>query len=326
MSLAPIDSAADPKGAPFVTQFLPSLTASLMLQTHCGSMGLGAKPGDQIKNVWATSLGDPWKILDRLQLSGLAVVGTRLPSHASLVFVSQVLSDLKRAGLIVVSGLAYGIDAQVHRVALSHRIPTVAVLAGGLDRIYPSNHESLARDIVEQGGVLISEQPLGKRARKSDFLRRNRIIAGWARATWIVEAPFKSGAMNTAAWARGFERDLYVTPSHPADPTMEGNRWLLSEGRALPVTEARSFGSTWPELAATDVSVPLIPSRKIDGLEKQVLSEIQWMASRHGEVRVMDLECWALEGGCGFLELQKTLKKLEKNGHIVSQHGELLPL
>jgi DNA processing protein len=162
----------------------------------------------------------------------VGVVGCRAATPAGRSFAERLAEELVEAGLVVVSGLARGIDAAAHRGALGARGRTVAVLGSGLDLVYPPEHEGLAERIAATG-ALVSEFPLGCRPWKSNFPRRNRVIAGWARALVVVEAGSRSGALSTARAALDEGRDVMAVPGHPLEPQAEGANALLRDGAAL---------------------------------------------------------------------------------------------
>lgn len=152
----------------------------------------------------------------------VAVVGTRQVSPYGRQACELFCEALARAGVAIVSGLARGVDAIAHRVAVEQGAPTVAVLAGGIDQIYPRENQRLAQQIMEQG-CLVSEYPVGIPARRDYFPRRNRILSGLARATLVVEAGTGSGALHTANWAFEQGRDVFAIPgsifSHQSSAT-----------------------------------------------------------------------------------------------------------
>ncbi len=170
----------------------------------------------------------------------IAVVGTRNPS----VYGEKIAYDLAEAlaarGVIVVSGLAFGIDAISHFAAASLEKPTVAVLASGLFDITPSTHHRLSEKILEQGGTLISEYPPSDPAFPVRFLQRNRIIAGLCEATVVIEAGEKSGARVTARLANEYNRDVYALPGDITRPQSQGCLQLISDG-AIPILGISQF-------------------------------------------------------------------------------------
>ena len=168
-------------------------------------------------------------------LRTVAIVGARNASAAGQRMTQLLAGDLAERGYVVVSGLARGIDAAAHKASLSGG--TVAVLAGGLDRIYPDENIPLARSIIEAGGALVSEMPLGWPPRAQDFPRRNRIVSGMSLGVVVVEAAKKSGSLITARLALEQDRDVFAVPGSPLDPRAEGGNHLIQEGAKL-VTSA----------------------------------------------------------------------------------------
>jgi DNA processing protein len=162
-----------------------------------------------------------------------AVVGTRRPSSAAAAQAYDLGREFGLAGLSVVSGMALGIDALAHRGNIEGGAPTVAVLGCGPDQAYPVSNRDLARRIVANGGVLLSEYPPGTAPFKWNFPARNRIIAGLARGVVIVEAPEHSGALITAQFALDFGRDVLVGSAGAASPLGAGTRKLLDQGARL---------------------------------------------------------------------------------------------
>jgi DNA processing protein len=169
----------------------------------------------------------------------VAMVGSRNASGAGLKFTQMIARELGEAGFVVVSGLARGIDAAAHKASLA--IGTVAVLAGGQDRIYPAEHASLLDAILPEGAAL-SEMPLGWEPRASDFPRRNRLISGLSLGVVIVEAAKRSGSLITARCALEQGREVFAVPGSPLDPRAEGTNGLIKQG-ATPVTETADIVS-----------------------------------------------------------------------------------
>ncbi|GJD70617.1 hypothetical protein MMMDOFMJ_3568 [Methylobacterium gnaphalii] len=173
--------------------------------------------------------------LEALRKPALAVVGSRNASAAGLTLTERLARGLGDAGLVVVSGLARGIDASAHKASLA--TGTVAVLAGGHDRIYPSNHIALVESILAAGGALVTEMPMGWEPRGRDFLRRNRVISGLGLGTLVVEAARRSGSLITARYALEQGRAVFAALGSPLDPRAEGTNDLIRQGATL-VAEA----------------------------------------------------------------------------------------
>ncbi len=170
-------------------------------------------------------------VLDRPMI---AVVGARNASAAGIKLAGRLARELGEAGLVVVSGLARGIDAAAHRATLA--IGTVAVLAGGHNRIYPPENVELAGALLAQGAAL-SEMPLDWEPRAHDFPRRNRLISGLAVGVLVIEAARRSGSLITTRLALEQGREVFAVPGSPLDPRAEGCNSLLKQGATL-VTEA----------------------------------------------------------------------------------------
>ncbi|MBJ6986207.1 DNA-processing protein DprA [Devosia sp. MC521] len=159
------------------------------------------------------------------------IVGARNASSAGIKMTRLLTEGLGQAGFTVVSGLARGIDAAAHWAALE--TGTVGVLAGGLDRIYPREHLQLAEKIVDGGGALVSEMPMGWEPRAQDFPRRNRLVSGLSLGVVVVEAAKRSGSLITARLALEQNRDVFAVPGSPLDPRAEGGNLLIQQGARL---------------------------------------------------------------------------------------------
>jgi DNA processing protein len=168
--------------------------------------------------------------VELLHRSTVAVVGARIASAGGQRFARGLAADLGREGLVVISGLARGIDAEAHRGALP--FGTVAVLGGGVDDIYPPEHAGLY-DEIAQAGCVVSENEPGRTAVARDFPRRNRIIAGLSRAVVVVEAELRSGSLITARLAAEQGREVLAVPGSPLDPRAKGTNDLIRQGAAL---------------------------------------------------------------------------------------------
>jgi DNA processing protein len=161
----------------------------------------------------------------------VAVVGTRHVTPYGRQAAEHFCEALATAGVAIISGLARGVDAIAHRVALEHGAATVAVLAGGIDQVYPRENAGLAERIVAQG-CLVSEYPIGIPARRDYFPRRNRILSGLARATLLIEAGEGSGALHTANWAFEQGRDVFAVPGSIFSRQSQGTNQLIRENTA----------------------------------------------------------------------------------------------
>ncbi|PIU98348.1 DNA-protecting protein DprA [Candidatus Wolfebacteria bacterium CG03_land_8_20_14_0_80_40_12] len=163
----------------------------------------------------------------------IAIVGTRKATTEGRAIAKKIAQQLAEIDIVVVSGLAMGIDAASHEGALLGNGPTMAVLACGLDTIYPRQNENLARKILARGGAIISEYPIGSASFPSQFLERNRIISGLSAATVIIEAPERSGSLATANWAAEQGREIFVVPGPINHPNYKGSHKLIRDGARL---------------------------------------------------------------------------------------------
>ena len=189
-----------------------------------------------------------------LQRPGVALVGSRNASAAGMKFTARLARELGEADFTVVSGLARGIDTAAHEASLE--TGTVAVLAGGLDEIYPPQNIPLARRITERGAI-VSEMPLGWVARARDFPRRNRLVSGLSLGTVVVEAARRSGSLITARFANEQGRLVFAVPGSPLDPRAEGGNHLIREGATLCAEAAHVIEALQPlRQRELDLSLP----------------------------------------------------------------------
>lgn len=168
----------------------------------------------------------------------VAVVGTRRCSEYGRRATEEIVADLAKAKVTIVSGLAKGIDTYAHKTALEHNANTIAVLGTGLDdaSIYPQRNKKLAHEIINSGGILLSEYEPETPGYQSNFPERNRIVAGLSEAVLAVEAPLKSGTMITAKLGRQYKKDVYAVPGSIFSRLSEGCNKLILSG-AMPATK-----------------------------------------------------------------------------------------
>ncbi len=178
----------------------------------------------------------------------VGIVGSRNASATGLVFTERLARGLAEAGYVIASGLARGIDVKAHMASLD--TGTVAVLAGGHDHIYPSEHEGLARRICGQG-ALISEMPLGWEPRAREFPRRNRIVSGLSLGVVVVEASRRSGSLITARFANEQGRDVFAVPGSPLDARAEGTNDLIRQGATLCTSAEDVIAALAPRLGGS---------------------------------------------------------------------------
>ncbi len=175
--------------------------------------------------------GDPFLNCPKV----ISIVGTRHATEYGRKIIDQFISVLSERGykIIVVSGLAYGIDIHAHKSAIRAGIPTVAVMGHGLETVYPSMHTAIAKEMIENKGGLVSDFLSNSPIERTNFLRRNRIIAGLSDLTIVVESAKKGGALVTADIANSYNRDVFAFPGKVGDPYSEGCHFLIKSNRAV---------------------------------------------------------------------------------------------
>ncbi|MCX6728748.1 MAG: DNA-processing protein DprA [Candidatus Saccharibacteria bacterium] len=216
----------------------------------------------------------------------VAIVGSRRPTAYGKEVTYRIANDLASRGIIIVSGMALGVDAIAHRAAMDAGGITLAVLANSVDIVYPANHKQLATDIVKNGGAIISEYEPVTQARDFQFLERNRIVSGLSDAVIVTEAAARSGTLSTVMHALGQGREVFVVPGNITSPLSVGCNNLIKQG-AHPITCAEDV----IEIIAPDMLRPqaslalgsnpseskiieLLLSGIRDGDELQTLAEI----------------------------------------------------
>lgn len=187
----------------------------------------------------------------------VAIVGTRKPTKYGKEVTERIAFELAHRGIVIVSGLALGVDGLAHRAALDAGGTTIAVLGNGLPAIYPSTHRQLADDIVRQGGALLSEYPENDPAYPAHFLERNRIVSGLADAIVITEAAQRSGTLNTAMHAMEQGKEVFVVPGPITSPMSLGCNSLLKQGATPLLSSDDVVDIIAPSLRAPQASLAL---------------------------------------------------------------------
>jgi DNA processing protein len=174
------------------------------------------------------------------QVKVLAVVGTRKVTESGKEICDHILSGFQGEPIVIVSGLAYGVDTQAHKSSLKYGLKTIGVLAHGLDRLYPGANRSLAKTMLQQGG-LVTDFRSKTKPDAQNFPKRNRIIAGLADATIVIESATKGGSLITADIANGYNRDVFAVPGRPDDKYSKGTNFLIRTNRAALIESARDI-------------------------------------------------------------------------------------
>lgn len=254
----------------------------------------------------------------------VGLVGARNASSAGVKMTRLLAGDLGAAGYTIISGLARGIDAAAHKASLD--TGTIAVLAGGLDSIYPAENIPLAHEILDAGGALLTEMPLGWEPRARDFPRRNRLVSGLSLGIVVVEAAQRSGSLITARLALEQDRDVFAVPGSPLDPRAEGGNALIKQGAHL-VTSAADIiavlGAADPARTAlfdqdwTPALTPDLPPPTPDDQSRLLV------ALSATPVAVDDL---VAQSGLPAATVQMLLLELDLAGRIEWSSGQLVAL
>lgn len=173
----------------------------------------------------------------------ISIIGTRNNTDYGRQVTEELINELQSFQVLIISGLAYGIDAIAHKAAVQNNLPTIGVLAHGLDIIYPSAHASLAKQMLQNGGLL-TEFKKDTLPDKHNFPRRNRIVAGMADATIVIETAIKGGSMITAELANGYNRDVFAFPGKVSDSKSTGCNHLIKSNKAILITDAAQLIET----------------------------------------------------------------------------------
>jgi DNA processing protein len=171
----------------------------------------------------------------------VAIIGTRNHTDYGKQVTEKLVKELAAQKVLVVSGMAFGIDATAHKSAYKNNLPTVGVLAHGLDQIYPPEHSNLARDILKHSGGLLTEFRSNTKPDKHNFPTRNRIVAGMSDATIVIETGIKGGSMITAELANGYNKDVFAIPGKVTDQKSTGCNHLIKSNKAMLLTDAQEL-------------------------------------------------------------------------------------
>ena len=249
----------------------------------------------------------------------ISIVGTRHATEYGKENVDSFISSLTGKGykLLIVSGLAYGIDIHAHKAALKHGLPTVAVLGHGLETIYPSVHTSIAKEMVEHQGGLVSDFMSYSPIDPKNFIRRNRIIAGLSDATIIVESARKGGALVTAEIASSYNRDIFAFPGRKGDLYSEGCNFLIKSNKAALIESVADleYVMNWSSGSKPDAVQPRL-FNDLAPEEKTIVDLLQ----HEGETAI-DQIC--LKTGMAVNKVSPTLLNLEFAGIVKVMPGKV---
>ncbi|MEI6949595.1 DNA-processing protein DprA [Paraflavisolibacter sp. H34] len=251
----------------------------------------------------------------------VSIIGTRHHTDFGKAFTEKLVKELAEEKVLVVSGLAFGIDGAAHKAALKHDLPTVGVVGHGLDTIYPSEHAGLARDMARHGGGLLTEFLSTTKPDKHHFPLRNRIVAGMSDATVVVETAIKGGSMITAKLADSYNRDVFAVPGRPGDAKSAGCNHLIKYNKAILLTGADDLLEVmgWKERKKEagphqrELFIEMTPE------ERQVVELLQEKGTAH-------IDEINLRSGLSSSSVAAAMLNLELQGLIATLPGKLYKL
>ncbi len=249
----------------------------------------------------------------------LAVVGTRNNSDHGRRITERIIQELAEHQVLIISGLAYGIDTIAHRASIKYGLPTIGVLAHGLGVIYPEENHSLARNMLKQGGLL-TEFTGSTLPAKENFPKRNRVVAGLSDATLVIESGIKGGSLITAGIADSYNRDVFAIPGRPSDEKSSGCNQLVRTHRAQLVRNADDIltAMNWK----ADPSKKLIQRsffNDLEGDEKIVFEVLK-------DKGALAIDMLSLESALSPGNLASVLLSLELKGIVLAQPGRVYAL
>ncbi len=247
----------------------------------------------------------------------LSIVGTRHATDYGKTLCNKIISELKDLSILIVSGLAYGIDVTAHRTALKNNIPTIGVVAHGLDQLYPAQHISTAKEMLQNGGLLTDFRH-GTKPDKQNFPSRNRIVAGIADATLVIESAKRGGSLITAEIANSYNRDVFALPGRSNDKYSEGCNMLIRNNKAALITNAQDimYLMNWREPQTT---TPRTTQKQLFlELNEKEKSIIDILTGQKG-VHIDDIR---LQSNYNSSEIAAAILNLELQGVIQSMPGK----
>lgn len=251
----------------------------------------------------------------------VSIVGTRHHTEYGKQLTEKLVEELAPYDVLIISGLAYGIDAIAHKASLKNNLPTIGVLAHGLDQLYPSEHTAIAKEMLKNGGGLLTEFRINSKPDKHNFPVRNRIVSGISDATVVIETGCKGGSMITAELANGYNRDVFAFPGRVTDSRSSGCNSLIRNNKATLVTGAKELLETMGWVVQQK---PAAQSQKklfieVDENEKKLVS----ILSEKESVHIDELN---QKSGFSHSAVAAMILSLELRNVIVSLPGKLYQL
>lgn len=252
----------------------------------------------------------------------ISIIGTRNSTRYGEDFCKEFIEELSHRipEVQIISGLAYGIDICAHRAAIKHNLSTVAVLAHGLDRIYPHIHRQTAIEMLQQG-ALLTEFPSGTNPDKHNFVKRNRIVAGMADAVIVIESAERGGSLTTADIANSYYREVFAVPGRIQDKMSLGCNRLIADNKAILLQSIDSFIS---HLGWEEETKPHVPSQRT--LFYDLTEEESLIVEALSKEEAMHVNALSIELNTPVSELFMTLLELEMKNIVTSLPGGMYKL
>jgi DNA processing protein len=250
----------------------------------------------------------------------VAIVGTRNNTDYGKQVTETLVKELSALDVIIVSGLAFGIDSIAHKCALKHQLPTIGVVGHGLDQIYPAAHSGLAKEMLKEGGGLLSEYRSKTPPDKHNFPGRNRIVAGISDATILIETGIKGGSMITADIADSYNRDVFAVPGKITDTKSEGCNHLIKTNKAALLSDANEFMEVMGWQSKT------VEKKKQKELFVQLNEDEQKIVELLKNKESVHIDELNLQSGLSTSTVAAAILNLELNGVIRSLPGKVYKL
>ncbi|MEO6453731.1 MAG: DNA-processing protein DprA [Ginsengibacter sp.] len=250
----------------------------------------------------------------------IAIVGTRNNSEYGKAICEKIITDLTDQNVLIVSGLAFGIDSIAHKSAIKNNLQTIGVLGHGLDRIYPNQNKLLAKQMIENGGLL-TDFKSGTNPDKQNFPKRNRIVAGISDAVIVVESGLKGGSLITAELANGYNKDVFAIPGRITDIKNEGCNYLIKNNKAALITSAEDLLENlgWKEQKKISAKQQRELFIELTADEKVILLILQQQPQVH-------IDEIYIKSGLNSSAVASALLTLEMQGVISSMPGKIYKL
>lgn len=251
----------------------------------------------------------------------VAVIGTRNNSNYGKNLTEKLVQELAAYDVLVVSGLALGIDAIAHRAALNNNLQTVGVLAHGLDSLYPSEHTGLAKDMIKEGGGLVTEFYSDMTAEKHHFPVRNRIVAGLSDAVVVVETGIKGGSMITAELANGYNRDVFAYPGKITDAKSAGCNTLIKNNKAILLTNTHELAESlgWEQKVSKNIQPQKELFVNLNAAEKTIVDIL-------GQKQLVHIDELNMRSGLSNSSIAAAILNLELQNIVQALPGKMYQL